>query len=222
MLGMRNLSILDHQLGLAQVASLSEKLRRDPIALIAMTFIDTAAGFAELICRNRASQIFTGPARIGTRVSAHLARSEALAKSLARPLPRLRRALVRHKRVSRQRRNIARYQSVRARMDGSFSRRGAHRTFPSRRRLFRIFADRAHACTARANLAALRREWSRPRCRLGARHDLSRIRRSRAAHQAHDQPCSRCGAADLIPYSAFGGDVSQTIANPAILNAVRD
>ena len=34
-----------------------EKLRCDPIALIAMTFIDMPAGSAELICRNRAPQI---------------------------------------------------------------------------------------------------------------------------------------------------------------------
>ena len=57
MLGTSNLSVLDHRLGLAQVARLSEKLRRDPIALIAMTFIDAPAGSAELICRNRAPQI---------------------------------------------------------------------------------------------------------------------------------------------------------------------
>ena len=44
MLGTRNLSVLDHRLGLAQIARLSEKLRRDPIALIAMTFIDAPAG----------------------------------------------------------------------------------------------------------------------------------------------------------------------------------
>ncbi|WP_026223173.1 TniQ family protein [Methylocystis rosea] len=57
MLGTRNLSLLDHRLGLTQVARLSEKLRCDPIALIAMTFIDTPARSAELICRNRAPQI---------------------------------------------------------------------------------------------------------------------------------------------------------------------
>ncbi|MBG0792240.1 TniQ family protein [Methylocystis sp. H62] len=55
--GTRNLSLLDYRLGLAQVARLSEKLRCDPLALIAMTFIDTPAGCAELICRNRAPQI---------------------------------------------------------------------------------------------------------------------------------------------------------------------
>lgn len=57
MLGTRNLSLLDHRLGLTQVARLSEKLRCDPVALIAMTLIDTPAGSAELICRNRAPQI---------------------------------------------------------------------------------------------------------------------------------------------------------------------
>ena len=57
MLGTRNLSVLDHRLGLAQIARLSEKLRCDPIALIAMTFVDTPAGSAELICRNRVPQI---------------------------------------------------------------------------------------------------------------------------------------------------------------------
>jgi hypothetical protein len=51
----------------------------------------------------------------------------------------------------------------------------------------------------------MRREWSRPRCRLGARHDPSRIRRSRAAHQAQDQPSRRCGVAYLFPSSPFGG-----------------
>ena len=55
--GTRNLSLLDRRLGLTQVARLSEKLRCDPIALIAMTLIDTPAGSAELICRNRAPQI---------------------------------------------------------------------------------------------------------------------------------------------------------------------
>lgn len=44
-------------LGLAQVARLSEKLQCDPIALIAMTFIDTPADSADLICRNKAPQI---------------------------------------------------------------------------------------------------------------------------------------------------------------------
>ena len=57
LLGTSKLSVLDHRLGLAQVARLSEKLRRDPIALIAMTFIDAPAGSAELICRNREPQI---------------------------------------------------------------------------------------------------------------------------------------------------------------------
>jgi TniQ len=57
MLGTRNLSVLDHRLGLRQVARLSEKLRCDPIALIAMTFIDTPTGSAELICRSRIPQI---------------------------------------------------------------------------------------------------------------------------------------------------------------------
>jgi hypothetical protein len=55
MLGTRNLSALDHRLGLAQVARLSEKLRRDPIALIAMTFTDGPT--SDLICRNRVPQI---------------------------------------------------------------------------------------------------------------------------------------------------------------------
>jgi hypothetical protein len=55
--GTRNLSLLDYRLGLAQIARLSEKLRCDPLALIAMTFIDTPARSAELICRNRAPQI---------------------------------------------------------------------------------------------------------------------------------------------------------------------
>src|SRR5208283_4523509 len=52
-LGTRNLSVLDHRLGLTQVVRLSEKLRCDPTALIAMTFINTPSGAAELICRNR-------------------------------------------------------------------------------------------------------------------------------------------------------------------------
>jgi hypothetical protein len=57
MLGTRNLSVLDHRLGLAQVARLSEKLRCDPITLIAMTFVDAPGRSAELICRGRAPQI---------------------------------------------------------------------------------------------------------------------------------------------------------------------
>ena len=56
-LGTRNLSALDHRLGLAQVARLSEKLRCDPITLIAMTFVDAPGPSAELICRGRALQI---------------------------------------------------------------------------------------------------------------------------------------------------------------------
>jgi hypothetical protein len=57
MLGTRNLSALDHRLGLPQVARLSEKLRCDPITLIAMTFVDAPGRSAELICRGRAPQI---------------------------------------------------------------------------------------------------------------------------------------------------------------------
>jgi TniQ len=57
MLGTRNLSALDHRLGLAQVARLSEKLRCDPITLIAMTFVDAPGRSAELICRGRSPQI---------------------------------------------------------------------------------------------------------------------------------------------------------------------
>ncbi len=57
MLGTRNLSLLDHRLGFTQVARLSEELRCDPIALIAMTFINTPLQSAELISRNRAPQI---------------------------------------------------------------------------------------------------------------------------------------------------------------------
>lgn len=52
-----NLSALDHRLGFAQVARLSEKLRCDPIALIAMTFIELPARSIDLVCRNRAPQI---------------------------------------------------------------------------------------------------------------------------------------------------------------------
>jgi hypothetical protein len=57
MLGTRNLSALDHRLGLAQVARLSEKLRCDPVSLIAMTFVDAPGRSADLICRGRAPQI---------------------------------------------------------------------------------------------------------------------------------------------------------------------
>ena len=57
MLGTSNLSALDHRLGLAQLTCLSEKFRCDPVTLIAMTFIDAPAGSSELICRNRAPQI---------------------------------------------------------------------------------------------------------------------------------------------------------------------
>jgi hypothetical protein len=56
-LGTSNLSALDHRLGFAQVARLSEKLRCDPRALIAMTFIDSPARSAELVCRGRMPQI---------------------------------------------------------------------------------------------------------------------------------------------------------------------
>lgn len=57
MLGTNNLQALDHRLGFAQVARLSEKLRSDPIALIAMTFIELPAQSAELVCRGTAPQI---------------------------------------------------------------------------------------------------------------------------------------------------------------------
>ena len=68
--GTRNLSLLDHRLGLTQVARISEKLRCDPIALIAMTLIDTPAGSTELSAATERHK-FAGPARIGTRVRAH-------------------------------------------------------------------------------------------------------------------------------------------------------
>jgi hypothetical protein len=57
MLGTRNLSALDHRLGLAQVARLSGKFRCDPVTLIAMTFVDAPGRSAELICRGRAPQL---------------------------------------------------------------------------------------------------------------------------------------------------------------------
>ena len=57
MLGTRNLSALDHRLGLGQVARLSEKFCCDPITLIGMTFVDAPGRSAELICRGRAPQI---------------------------------------------------------------------------------------------------------------------------------------------------------------------
>jgi len=57
MLGTSNLHALDHRLGLAQVARLSEKLRCDPIALIPMTLIELPARSAELVCRGRVPQI---------------------------------------------------------------------------------------------------------------------------------------------------------------------
>jgi TniQ len=57
MLGTHNLSTLDHRLGLAQVARLSEKFRCDPATLIAMTFVDAPRQSAELICRGRVPQI---------------------------------------------------------------------------------------------------------------------------------------------------------------------
>ena len=85
--GTRNLSLLDHRLRLTQVARLSEKLRCDPIALIAMTLIDTPAGSAELICRNRTPQICR-PCAIGMRARAHPARSRSIGAKLgASPAP---------------------------------------------------------------------------------------------------------------------------------------
>ena len=57
MLGANNFQALDHRLGFAQVARLSEKLHCDPIALIAMTFIELPARSAELVCRGRTPQI---------------------------------------------------------------------------------------------------------------------------------------------------------------------
>jgi hypothetical protein len=57
MLGTRNLSALDHRLGMAQVACLSKKLRCDPMALIAMTYVAAPGLFADMICRGRVPQI---------------------------------------------------------------------------------------------------------------------------------------------------------------------
>jgi TniQ len=70
-LGTRNLSALDHRLGLAQVARLSEKLRCDPVTLIAMTFVDAPGRSAELICRGRAPQICRTCADRHAREGAH-------------------------------------------------------------------------------------------------------------------------------------------------------
>jgi TniQ len=56
MLGTRNLSALDHRLGLAQIARLSEKLRCDPVTLIEMTFVNAPGQAAELVCRGRVPQ----------------------------------------------------------------------------------------------------------------------------------------------------------------------
>ena len=49
MLGTRNLSALDHRLGLEQVARLAEKFRCDPITLIGMTFIDAPGRVSRLV-----------------------------------------------------------------------------------------------------------------------------------------------------------------------------
>jgi hypothetical protein len=56
-LGTSNLRALDHRLGFAQIARMSEKLRCDPRALIAMTFIDSPVRSAELVCKGRMPQI---------------------------------------------------------------------------------------------------------------------------------------------------------------------
>ena len=74
-LGTRNLSALDHRLGLAQIAPLWEKLRCDPVTLIAMTFVDAPGRSAELICRGRAPK-FVEHAPIGTPARALPARSQ--------------------------------------------------------------------------------------------------------------------------------------------------
>jgi TniQ len=59
MLGTRNLSTLDHRLGIAQVACLSKKLCCDPMALIAMTYVAASpvGSAADMICRGRVPQI---------------------------------------------------------------------------------------------------------------------------------------------------------------------
>ena len=103
MLGTRNLSVLDHQLGLAQVARLSEKLRCDPITLIAMTFVDAPGQSAELICRKYVERAPIGCAR------RRLWRGpETLAESLACHLPRLRRTTFGHERAPRRPRDLTR------------------------------------------------------------------------------------------------------------------
>ena len=160
MLGTRNLSVLDHRLGLAQVARLSEKLRCDPIALIAMTFIDTPAGSAELICRNRAPQICRPCADRHAREGASGAVPKHWRKAWRVTCPACGAPLSDTNERPDSGETLRDTSPFARRMEGSFSRRGDHRAFPSRRQLFRIFADRAHARAARANLAALRREWS--------------------------------------------------------------
>jgi hypothetical protein len=131
-LGTRNLSALDHRLGLGQVARLSEKFRCDPITLIGMTFVDAPGRSDELIRRGRAPQICRACADRHAR--GRLGRGpETLAESLACHLPHLRRAPLRHQRAPRCPRDLARHQPFRAPMAGSLGRRGDHRALPSRR-----------------------------------------------------------------------------------------
>ena len=205
MLGTRNLSVLDHRLGLAQVARLSEKLRCDPITLIAMTFVDAPGRSAELICRNRAPQICRACADRHAREGASGAIPKHWRKAWRVTCPACG-APLSDTNERPDARETLRDTSPFARLwTEALAGEAIIERFFHGDSSFDYSPDRAHARAARADLAALRREWSRPRYRLGARHDLSRIRRSRAAYQAQDQPCRRCGVAYLFPSSPFGG-----------------
>jgi hypothetical protein len=172
MLGTNNFQALDHRLGFAQVARLSDRLRCDPIALIAMTFIELPARSAELVCRGRAPQICRTCADRHARGSLR-GGPKTLAIGLADHMPRMRRSILGHDRASPLQRNFARHEPLPSSLARSLDRRSDHREFPSRRRHIRIFADRAHASPACADLAPFRCEWPGPHCRLGARHDHS-------------------------------------------------
>ena len=119
MLGIRNLSVLDHRLGLARVACLSEKLRCDPVTLIAMTFVDAPGRSAELICRGRATQKCRSVRRSACARRRLRRGPETLAESLACHLPRLQRAPFGHERAPRRPRDLARHQPLRAPVVGS-------------------------------------------------------------------------------------------------------
>ena len=220
-LGTSNLHALDHRLGVAQVARLSERLRCDPRALIAMTFIELPARSAELVCRGRLPQICLACAdrHAGEGASGAVPKHWRLAWRIT--CPACGALFLGHNRTSALQRDVARHEPLRSSVARSLGRRSYRREFPSRRRHVRILADRAHASSASADLAAIQRECRAPGVgwALGIVipefDDFARPIKRRINHSA----------VATLPISfrpALLAGVSRVLADPALLEAIRD